>query len=72
MAYIEVIATFEYFFQAAKSESNRGIIFGFDIVSIPPSHNDQLMAIAGQQNGIYLSAETTEGDKENMPLTINA
>jgi hypothetical protein len=72
MAYIEMIATFEYFFQAAKSESNRGIIFGFDIVSIPPSHNDQLMAIAGQQNGIYLSTETTEGDKENMPLTINA
>jgi hypothetical protein len=54
VAYLRMLSSFEYFLQAAQSETNRDSIFGFTLASIPSSQNAQLMAEAGQQNGIHL------------------
>jgi hypothetical protein len=71
VAYLRMLSSFEYFLQAAQSETNRDTIFGFTLASIPSSQNAQLMAEAGQQNGIYLLSEIHVEDKENMSFSIN-
>jgi hypothetical protein len=71
VAYLWMLSSFKYFLQAAQSESHRETIFGFTLASIPSSQNAQLMAEAGQQNGISLIAEINVEDKENMSFSIN-